>query len=265
MNARQLLESGQLTAAIEQLNLEVRAHPLETRLRTSLFEVLCFAGDFARAERQLDALAQQNTELEIGVQVYRAALMAERSRERLFDSGIAPGFITEPPAFVRLQLEALNRLREQRPAEARASLEEAADAQDDLPGRLNGENFADFSDADPLLGPVLELLIHDRYIWLPLVQLRRLILSAPKRMRDLLWLPVTFETVAGTSGGAFLPGLYYGSNRHPDDQVKLGRVTLWEDLGDRLSRGIGRRMFFMDDSERSVLDIHELEFGNHSS
>ncbi|MGH7916471.1 MAG: type VI secretion system accessory protein TagJ [Candidatus Binataceae bacterium] len=37
-------------------------------------------------------------------------------------------------------------------------------------------------------------------------------------------------------------------------------MTLWEDLGDRLSRGIGRRLFFVGDNERSVLDIQELEF-----
>ncbi|MGH7916313.1 MAG: type VI secretion system accessory protein TagJ, partial [Candidatus Binataceae bacterium] len=93
MNAKQLLEAGQLTGALEQLNHEVRTHPSETRLRTSLFEVLCFAGDYVRAERQLDALAQQNAGLEIGVQVYRAVLIAERARGRLFDSGLAPGFI----------------------------------------------------------------------------------------------------------------------------------------------------------------------------
>jgi protein involved in temperature-dependent protein secretion len=39
MKAKELLNAGQLTAAIEQLNQEVRSHPTDSHLRTFLFRV----------------------------------------------------------------------------------------------------------------------------------------------------------------------------------------------------------------------------------
>jgi type VI secretion system protein ImpE len=264
LNVKQLLDAGQLAEALAQLNQEVRAHPLDVRSRTALFEVLCFAGDYDRAQRQLEALAGGGVQQDVGVQAYRAVLTAERSRQHLFDKGLAPGFLMPPPDFVQAQLEAINRLREDRRKDARALLEQAAAMQTPIPGQLGEQRFDDLSDAEPVLGPVLELFINDRYTWLPLVQLNRLSLSKPQRWRDLLWLPVNFETIAGTSAGGFMPVLYCGSHRHPDDQVKLGRMTVWEEIGEGLSRGAGRRLFFIDDTERSPLELQEIIFDNPS-
>lgn len=57
MQAKELLDAGRLTAAIEQLGQEVKARPADTQRRTFLFELLCFAGEYDRAKRQLDGLA----------------------------------------------------------------------------------------------------------------------------------------------------------------------------------------------------------------
>src|SRR5262245_54915497 len=54
MHAKELLDAGHLTAAIEQLTQEVRAHPTDVRQRIFLFELLCFTGDYQRAARPLD-------------------------------------------------------------------------------------------------------------------------------------------------------------------------------------------------------------------
>jgi protein involved in temperature-dependent protein secretion len=59
MTAEELLKDGQLSAAVEQLNQEVRSRPTDIQRRTFLFELLCFAGDCQRAERQLDVLGHQ--------------------------------------------------------------------------------------------------------------------------------------------------------------------------------------------------------------
>jgi type VI secretion system protein ImpE len=45
MNARELLEAGKLTAAIEALNGELKARPNDLPGRTILFDLLCYAGD----------------------------------------------------------------------------------------------------------------------------------------------------------------------------------------------------------------------------
>ena len=74
MTAEELLKAGHLSAAVEQLNQEVRSRPTDIQRRTFLFELLCFAGDYQRAERQLDVLGHQSATAEIGVQVYRHIL-----------------------------------------------------------------------------------------------------------------------------------------------------------------------------------------------
>jgi len=260
MDAKGLLDAGRLAAAIEQLNHEVRAHPADPKLRIFLFEILCFAGDYERAQRQLDVLGQLNAQAESGTIVYRNALVAEQARMAVATENRLPAFLLEPPAFASLYLAALHRLREGNAPDARALLLEAMEAQPAKAGKVDGQPFADFADADPLLGPFLEIIINDRYIWVPFVQIKRFAIEPPRRLRDLLWAQATLETIDGPSGNVLLPVLYTGSFRHPDEQVRLGRATEWENVGENLVRGRGQRMFLIDDNEKPMLQCHHVEF-----
>jgi type VI secretion system protein ImpE len=261
MDAKTLFESGKLSAAVEQLSHDVRAHPVDVRQRTFLFEVLCLAGDYERAGRQLDVIAQQDAKTEVGVEVYRSIMVAEKARARLTSDGLMPDFLLQPPPFAMLHLEAVNRLREGHPAEARALLEKAAESEAPTGGRADGEAFADFSDGDSVLGPLLELFLHSRYVWIPFAQIKNLSIAAPKKLRDLIWIPATLETVEAPVGGVFIPVLYRDSWRHANDQVKLGRMTDWQELGEGLLAGMGQRIFFVDDGEKPILELRELAFG----
>lgn len=260
MTVKELLDAGRLSAAIEQLTQEVKSHPADTRLRTFLFELLCFAGDYQRAERQLDVIGTQSATTEMGVQVYRNILAAEQARRRLFSEGLQPTFLFDPPPYARLHLEAVNRLRENKPEEARTLLEESAQSRAPLAGKLDGQDFSEFQDGDELLGPCLEVIVQNKYAWLPFEQLKTLRISPPKKLRDLLWAQATVETHTGPVGEVFLPILYPGSSEHTDDQVKLGRMTGWQEIGEGLVRGVGQRVFLMDDEERGLLEVREVEF-----
>ena len=59
--AKELFSEGRLDAAIETLGVELRSHPTDTQRRSFLFELLAFAGQYDRAEKQLDALARKRT------------------------------------------------------------------------------------------------------------------------------------------------------------------------------------------------------------
>jgi type VI secretion system protein ImpE len=260
MTAKELLDAGQLSAAIAQLNQEVRAHPADSQRRTFLFELLCFAGEYQRAERQLEAIGHQSSGAEVGVQVYRNILTAEQSRHRLLSEGLRPDFLFDPPSYTRLHLEAVNRLREHQPLEAKALLEQSEHDRPVLKGRLEGQPFADFRDADDLLGPFLEVIVHHTYVWLPFEQVSRLTISPPKRLRDLLWIPATLESHLGAVGDVFLPVLYAGSSAYDDDQVRLGRMTDWKAVGENLLLGVGQRLFLTDGEERAMLEVRELAF-----
>jgi type VI secretion system protein ImpE len=260
VDAKELLDAGQLSSAIEQLNQDVRSHPADSRLRTFLFELLCFAGDYERAERQLDVIGHQSATAEVGVQVYRNILTAEHSRRRLFSDGLRPDFLFDPPAYTHLHLDAINRLRETQQAEAEALIKQSEDARPSLKGELEGQAFTDFRDADDLLDPFLEVIVHNNYVWFPFEQISRLTISPPKRLRDLLWIPGTLESPLGPVGDVFLPVLYVNSSAHRDDQVKLGRMTDWKAVREGLVLGVGQRMFLIDGAERPMLEVREVAF-----
>lgn len=260
MKAKEHFDAGDLSAAIEQLNQDVRAHPTDIHPRTFLFELLCFAGDYERAARQLDVIGRQSATAEIGVQVYRHILAAEEARYRLFTHGLRPNFLFDPPPYLHQHLEAVNRLRENRPAEARVLLEQAEQARPRVAGQLAGQSFDDFRDVDDVLAPFLEVVVHDHYIWLPFEQIKQLTISPPKQLRDLLWIPATIEAHPGPLGQVFLPVLYPGTAGHDNDQIKLGRATDWLALGEGLARGAGQHLFLLDDSDRALLEIREITF-----
>src|SRR5579862_1337915 len=66
----QLLRGGQLEEAIAALGTELRTQPQDAQRRTFLFELLCFAGEHERAQRQLDVVASASKEARMGALLY---------------------------------------------------------------------------------------------------------------------------------------------------------------------------------------------------
>jgi type VI secretion system protein ImpE len=258
--AKELLDAGELQAAIEELTNRVKADPADTKQRIFLFELLLFAGDWERAERQVDVIAHQSMEAGLGVQVYRDNIKAERDRSRLLSGGLRPHFITDPPAYVDLHLDAINRLREGNLSEARETLVRAEEERPAFEGAVNGQPFSDFRDYNDLVGPVLELIVKDQYTWLPFEQIKRVEISKPKHLRDLIWVPARIETTGGTNGEVYIPSLYEGSPVHSNDQVKLGRMTDWMNVGEGLYLASGLRLFLVDGEDKAILEVREIEF-----
>lgn len=267
--SRELYQAGQLQAAIQAVTAEVKAKPGDAPTRIFLFELLCFAGEWDRAEKQIEVLGQAGPNEALAVQVYLANIRAERVRERLFSEGLHPHFLNEPPAYVDLHLEAINRIREADFAEARAVLDRAEEARPALPGTRNGQPFADFRDCDDVVGPVLELIVKDKYAWLPFEQIRRMEIAPPAKLRDLVWARAKVEALDGTVGDVFVPALYEGTRRSADDRLRLGRMTAWVPLAEDLSRGAGLKTFQVDEDDVALFEARQIEFhpasGNASS
>jgi len=257
--AKDLYAAGDLAGALDELSREVKANPMDERRRTFLFELLCFAGAWDRAERQLDALAAIDVKTGLGVELYRGVIKAERERERVFATGQAPNFLTSPPAYVEKLLDGMHLLAKGETEAAGRLVEEAEEERPLLPGQADGEPFDDFRDSDDTVAPVLELFVQDRYTWVPWEQIRRLDVPHPARLRDLLWTPVKLEGTDGSVGELLAPALYQGSAAYADDAVRLGRVTEWRDSGGGIQRAAGLRMLMVGAEERSLLDLRAIE------
>ena len=257
MNASELYKAGNLPEAIDAQLKEVKAKPQDQARRLFLFELLAFAGDLDRAGRQIDAVNYGNMELDAAVLAYRKLLDSEQARRRLFSEGLVPRFFGDQPEHTHLRLEAVNRLREQHLAEAAETLAKASAATPQYKGELNGKPFSSLRDCDDLFAGILEVMAQGAYFWVPLEQVQRLTMNAPKFPRDLLWVPARLEMEAA-AGNVFLPALYPGSHEHPDDQTKLGRTTDWKSSDTGPVLGVGARMFLVDDDALGLLEWREL-------
>ncbi len=262
MNAKEFFDAGNLSAAIDQLNQDVKTNPTDSRSRIFLFELLCFSGAYERAQRQLETIIHLSGDasVEIGGQLYKNIVEAEQARQRIFTKGGQPKFLHEPPPYTTLHLDALARLLENRPGEAKALLEESSDSRPPLKGRIDGRSFEEFRDCDDLIAPFLEVFVQTDYVWLAFEHIRRIEIAPPTKLRDLIWVPARIELHRGSLGETFLPTLYPGSSEHPNDLVKLGRMTDWKPVGEDLVLGVGQRMFLIDDEDRPILEIKEVEY-----
>ena len=254
--AKSLFDQGQLGLAIEELTREVKGNPSNIGLRTFLFELLCFAGDWNRAERHLDVIGHQNAQAKLGVEIYRNNIKAERDRRKLFDEGVAPHFLREPPAYVDTLLSAIEQLHAGNNDETQELLDRVEAERPQLFGRMNDSAFEDFRDCDDLTGPILELILHDKYTWLPFEQINRIEITKPQNLRDLLWTSARIEAADGTVAEAFLPTLYAGSSDYPNDDVKLGRRTEWNEK----NLTVGSRLFLVDDEAKQIFEAGTIEF-----
>jgi type VI secretion system protein ImpE len=229
MTARELYHAGQLGAAIQALGAELRDNPTDARRRTFLFELLCFAGEYDRAQKHLDVLAGQGPDSATGALLYRAALNADRMRSDLFARRDYPEVREEPP----------------------------------VSGTLNGSPFESIEDADPRVGARLEIYAAGQCMWLPLAHVASIEMEPPKRLRDLLWAPALVRTgpaFKGTElGEVLMPALCPLSFKHSDDAVRLGRSTVWEEQEGGEFVPFGQKMLRVDGEEVPFLEVRRLE------
>jgi type VI secretion system protein ImpE len=231
MTARELYQAGRLGEAIQALNAELRENPADTKRRTFLFELLCFAGNYDRAEKQLDILAQEGSNAQMGALLYRGALNAERTRCELFEQGdtIAP----------------------------------ATDTPESSAGVWNGRPFSSIEDADPRIGPRLEMFAAGQYLWVRFDHIASIEMEAPKRLRDLLWIPANVRTGPAFRGRelgeVLLPVLAPLSFHAEDEALKLGRATEWRELASGETAPVGQKMLLIDGEEAPFLELRRLE------
>lgn len=230
MTPQELYRAGELGQAIKALGEELRSHPLDAKRRTFLFELLCFAGEFDRAEKHLDVLQGQDQKASIGTLLYRSALHAERIRQEMFRTG-------------------------QMPVGESASAPTGG-------GTWNDTRFEMLTDADPRIGDHIEVFIAGSYTWVPTQYIERLEIQAPENLRDLLWARARIDCSPKFRlqelGEVLLPVISPLSYLSSDDAVRLGRTTVWEDQEDGGEHPLGQKMLLVDGEEIPLLEFRSI-------
>jgi type VI secretion system protein ImpE len=261
MNASEFYKAGKLAEAVAAATEDVKRHPTDSSRRGLLAQLLCFAGEWERADAQLDVLVQQDPNLVMGIGLLRQLVRAEQARQQFFAAGALPEFLEQPSPLLKLHLDASICIREGKLQEAGEILEQAEAQRPKPRGQCNGQPFDDFRDLDDLVGPFLEVLTSNgKYYWIPIERIERIEFHAPERPYDLLWRRVHMQVNAGPDGEVYLPVLYPGAAAEADDQVRLGRATDWRGGDGSPVRGIGQRMFLVGNEGQSVMEFKEIAF-----
>ncbi len=231
MTPKELLAAGKLNEAVQALMGELRDNPTDVRRRTFLFELLAYTGDYERAEKHLKILSEAGTQTELGVLLYRGVLAAERARQDTFQNRDYAQMGALPPV--------------------------------SFSGTLNGQPFESLSDADARIGARLETYSAGTYLWIPFAHIASIEIEAPRRLRDLLWIPAKVRTGPAFQGmelgEVLVPVLSPLSFKHEDDEVRLGRMTVWEEDENGEEVPYGQKMLAVDGEESPLLEVRKIE------
>lgn len=258
MNAEELVRAGKLGDALAALQDQVRSQASTASLRVFLFQLLAVMGQWSRAQNQLKVAGELDAGALAMVQTYRAALECEVLRAEVFAGRLTPVLLGQPADWVAQLIKALQLDGQGNGEVAQQLREQAFEAAPAVPGELNGEPFAWCADADPRLGPILELIVNGRYVWLPMDNLASLRCEAPSDLRDLVWLPAELTLRNGGSTVALIPSRYPDTLSSGDDAALLARKVDWLDNG----YPIGQRLLATDNGEVGLFELRSLSFAD---
>ncbi|WP_334184956.1 type VI secretion system accessory protein TagJ [Novosphingobium sp.] len=258
-DADTLLRSGDFDGARAALVETVRAQPADQAARMFLFQLLAVAGEWDKARRQLQALAQLSGEAQMLAVAYGQAIDAELERAEVL-AGRQRARQHAASDWCEGLVEAIHHLGNGRTGEAIAARDAAFDAAPDTPGIFNDEPFEWIADADARFGPAFEAIIAGRYGIQPFDQVAVITSEGPRDLRDLVWYPVQIAFKSGQSVAAFLPARYPGSEVSRETDERMARATWWHasEWGDI---GSGQRLWTLSDGDdRGLLALRDLRF-----
>ncbi len=259
MLAEDCLKAGDIEHSLRQLRDEVRKRPADAKIRVFLFQLLVILGRWDSALNQLSVIGELDAGALAMVHTYRDAVRCEVLREKVFAGQSSPLVFGDPQRWVALMIEALRLEAQHAYAEARLLRDEAFAAATATAGHLNAEPFEWIADADPRLGPILEVVLEARYCWVPWMHVSALRLSGPEDLRDLVWMPGEFTWSNGGTAVGLVPTRYVGSALAADDRIRLARRTEWQEPSPGSYHGLGQRMFATDRGEYPLLEVRQVE------
>ncbi len=261
MTPGELFQSGKLQEAVEASFDIVRKKPTDAGARYLLGELLCFAGELERADRQLDTLAKQSAEATPRVSLIRQLVRAETARRQYYSEGRLPEFLVDVSSAMRLHLDALIALRGGAEEEAAQRLAEADSQRPRHAGICDGVEFDDLRDLDDLTACCLEVLTSTgKFYLVPFELIKSLEFRPAQRPLDWLWRQANMQVENGPEGDVYLPAIYPKTyERGGGDDLRLGLRTDW--IGDSLPvRGVGERMLLVGDRDIPFHELNLIQF-----
>jgi len=272
MTAAEFLKQGKLDESLKALEAEVRKAPADPKLRVFLFQLLSVMGVWDRAANQLEVVSEMDPGALLMAQMCRQAILCEHFRAEVFAGKRSPLLLGEPDAWVQQMIAAMS-LEGQGNHEGAATLRaEALEAAPVSAGFIQVERaghtlepvaFEWIADADPRLGPMLEVVVGGKYYWVPWYRIRAIKAEKPQDLRDAVWAPVQLLWSTGAATVGLIPCRYAGSeSQSQPGSVRLGRETLWVTSAGGEDRPLGHRLFATESGEFSLHEVRSIQIGD---
>ncbi|BCG65716.1 MAG: type VI secretion system protein ImpE [Methyloprofundus sp.] len=261
MTTEELLNQGDVQAALLQLQSQIRSNPAKAELRTFLFQLLVVLGEWERALTQLNVVGELDASSLAMVSMYRQVIACERLREEVFLGKKDPIIFGKPNEWVALLVQALKLTAQGEYLKSQALRDQAFATAPATSGKMDEQPFAWLADSDSRIGPVIEAMVDGRYLWVPVENIASIVIDEPADLRDVVWIPAHFKWLNGGESYGVLPSRYPFSYQH-DSLIALSRKTEWQDCGDDLFLGIGQKILATDVDEYALMDVRSIQFDN---
>ncbi|QHQ15516.1 protein of avirulence locus ImpE [Pectobacterium parmentieri] len=262
---QQRLTRGSLADNLAEIMRQIQAAPANADLRAAFVQLLCLAGNWTRAQTQLQSWLALTPLAQPTVTLLQQAIAGEQQREAVLRGEVEPQL---PGCAWRWCETLLAALRADitgdyvRGAEWRA---EALDQADANPGQLQQQdettNFAWLMDGDSRFGPVCEAITNGRYYWIPFAAIREMVFQAPTSVTDLIWRHTRVQLVDGSEQICQIP-VRYPLQQGTDERYLRASVTEWQTLGKEGSQfiGNGQKVWLSDSAEFPLLTLQQITF-----
>ena len=262
MRALELFNEGELRGAIDVATEAVKKSPADPSPRLVLAELLCFAEEFERADKQLEAALIQSPETNLSTALGRQLIRAATARQRCFFEGAVPDMLAPIDREVELQLKLLTLNRAGEFEQVASLLEGLLRYCGRLSGQCDAEAFTGFRDLDDSMVACLEVLTSTgKYYWVPWHRIETLEFQPVVRPRDLLWREAKIVVREGPDAVVYVPVSYPATRLESDGQeAVLARATWWREPEDGLVTGVGQRILLINGKEQPILDVKSLRF-----
>jgi type VI secretion system protein ImpE len=259
MKAEEYIRAGRLEEALADLQNAVRSKPEDSRLRTFLFQLQCVLGRWDKALTQLQVLEQLNAETMLLAQVFRPVLNCETLRAEIFEGKRTPIIFGEPMEWVGLLVKANEHVARGEFQAAQNLRDQAFEAAPATPGALDGKPFEWIADADSRLGPMLEIILEGRYVWVPFCRITRIHIERPADLRDLVWAPAQFVWTNGGEASGHIPGRYPNTEKSADGALRLARKTEWVENEGGVCLGLGQRILVTESGDHPLFECSTID------
>ena len=258
MDPKALIDEGKLDDALNALQERVRQDLSDVKLRIFLFQLLVVMEQWDRALTQLNVIGEMDVAALPMVQTYREAIQCVALRNNIFSGSLTPLIFGEPQPWLGLLLKALKYDGQGDNTHADMLRQQAFSVAQSYGGVINGKRFEWVADADPRLGPVLEVIINGRYFWVPVERTLRIELEPPADLRDSVWMSASFTWINDAQTVGLIPSLYPGTLAQANNAMLPGHLTEWEE-------GLGQRMLVTDGGEYPLMDVRVIKFDSYGS